>query len=269
MRSLLPIRVMLLVVALALGVSAGCGSRSLEFEPQSWPGVASVIRPNPDGGGYAGTALVSGNRGLTAAHLFYIKDDQLYEGPVYTRGAFAEARLISHGTVREASSAASSEFAESMRRWREDWAAYETIGSEPAPEAAWRPMGYRAHHGNRVYVVRSRYRRSGERREVASLRIIEPPSSAREDLPENVLIGIETRRGARLSAGWSGSFVGRYRTHDDTWEFVGIVVGRLGNKYPHAFVIIRPPEEVIRWLLEGDASEADGFGEVASEWGGG
>ncbi len=66
--------------------------------------------------------------------------------------------------------------------------------------------------------------------------------------------------------GSSGSFVGRYRAEEGVWELVGMLIGSF--RVPDgrlARVIIRPPEDVIRWLLEGEGEDVD---EIEREEGG-
>jgi hypothetical protein len=72
-------------------------------------------------------------------------------------------------------------------------------------------------------------------------------------VPGSAFHVVTTPFGTRIVPGWSGAFVGRYDEASGRWEFVGLLSS---TTRPRPFsrqlaAVVRPPDDVLDWLLHG------------------
>ncbi|TVQ63139.1 MAG: hypothetical protein EA378_02275 [Phycisphaerales bacterium] len=238
-------------------LGAGCASRVPM--PESVPVVVSVLIPDPgtDDASRRVSGTVVGRRVLTAAHVLVIDADGAVDMDwLEVRRAQTQVRSVHHGDL--ASVATMEDPGEPLGNFLHDWLAFEAHWRVDNTPPVWEMGDGHVVNGETLYAIRARGHWAGEH-EVIRLRARVAESVNDEPMPVGMLF--VSPRGRNPGRGWSGSFVGRYDAEADRWVFVGMLVGRTrqtnGRKL---FIVIRPPEEVIRWLLEGDVSTARGGG---------
>jgi hypothetical protein len=243
-----------------LPLLAGCDSGP----PLANPPPCATLAVDSGCGLVQGQCLWVNGRALTAAHLFTgcgdvsVPLDVVLDG---RNGAIAGFRAGAPGPFGP-----DNLFMNGTPALSEDWAAFATEIAH-AGECRMRLGDGRVEPGERLYLVGYDPQDDFQRLVAVPLTVVRATDEGGTPLSER-LIPTLGPPGRRLS-GFSGGFVGRFDQVRAEWEYVGVFVAtsrdpsteRSSAQSPlrrkrAIHMVVRPPEEVLVWLLETNADDA-------------
>jgi hypothetical protein len=187
---------------------------------------------------------------------------------VVIAGWLRETRLVAVGDpvgLLDSSAALAAPVADEARRTRHslidvenDWLATGFATAVVADRPLnWRPGEPKIRHGERLFafcrvdLAASRAGRPPETK-VLPLEVVDLSEHMRID-PSRAFIVQAPLFQDRFSPGWSGSFVGRYDAEADEWEFLGfLAMVTVPDPFKRRLLyVVRPPDDVLDWLLHG------------------
>jgi hypothetical protein len=233
------------VFALLLALTA-CRARP-EFENP--PPCVPLVGP----GEVRGQAIWINRRALTAAHVL-----------TYGGAEFPPARVVLNGdptpiVLYQSGNPGVLPPGGTPRMWTEDcaedWAAFEVMLSAPR----WSPLlagGGKLQPGETLWVLAfDPDALDGTRPKLLASRLIVRPAPAirgadgrKRPLDPRVIVAW-----GQCPKGFSGGFVGRYHADKGRWEYVGHLAATGSVNGRELNFVVRPPAEVVAWLLEGQA----------------
>jgi hypothetical protein len=228
------------VAFVALMCAVGCGHRVLETR-EAPPCVLIERIDLSDGGtvaGGRGQGVWIGDRVLTAAHvLMPVPRRPELVGEVLLNGAptrILEALSGDLGTVAAISADRSFTHPDQVL---EDWAVVRVSATSPRRTVIV-PWEGPIKPGDTLYAIGFAPQDAATELRVIGFRVVELVSpGGRAADPRLVCI-----RAEEDLRGWSGAFVGRYDTTEDTWRFVGLLVGMVpGDHGSMGAFVVRPP----------------------------
>lgn len=249
------LRLVFLPVFAALTV-CGCAPQLVEAPPTP----SAAVQVIPKDGAFAGArgraqAVWVGNRILTAAHVLVPDfENPVLPSEVLLHGERVRILAAQSGDLR-ALARAYSQASSDPSEWIEDWVVAEVSRSAPTSiplRICDRPL----RPGDRLYAVGVPPAQRTSDLQVLPLTVVE--FHVEEDWDHAAMAALERLVAVRTRMrhdlrGWSGSFVGRYDAGAEHWYYVGLLIfGVDDGDGEGGHVVLRPPPEALRPLMEGD-----------------
>jgi len=198
-----------------------------------------------------GQGLWIGNRVLTMAHLFTVKD-AFPPTAIYLNGDYTPVVAWRSGDPVMVKRLYSREDTMDAAAWVHDWCGLEVLRAAPTLARGMRLSAAAPRPGERLYAVGYDPSRDGGPPRCVPLVVQRGARHAGtgERAPDDI---VTVKGPPSLPRGWSGAFVGRYDAEAREWEYVGqLVAGWIGETGEVVgLAVLRPPPEALEWLMEG------------------